>query len=616
MSDEFRHDGNDREDLISNLATTGVIGQKFENIALYRKMKSHSYGTAAPWSIDELPAGYAEGVWCTYTFRTNRAQSRINAFVRETPGGPWKMHGNQNPFQSGGKVEAQSAWWKRNLDFNGLQILSGLRLRTRDVDDSALSRFGIDKFLVLSSSLPDFADPSGNQYKGILLNRSSLTNNNYDITSTGSTWQGRYFERNGLDIYAITDTEFIFVGFDAANNPTHAWISLLNKKPVKEAELWKDVLEKGSVGEFSSYFSELLSIWGEASEVYMPPGSINQSSIPMAWELALNGGYMEWVGVSWRYDPTLGNYTKEVSNPALGDTSSDLASWTSTTLDITGSSPPIEGTTGFAYNYVSSRDEFERMFTTETDFIFADPPADPIRITGQNLHYRNFSDPNSNSFVGFVDFTDLGFPIVQDDIQSFKLFGPLGEVAGGTVSFDRALYYFDGSANPNNPDWRPSYYSEYTIRFPAGVDLPAETYRYEAVTQTGTVLSSQDIIFVGAQTVPIVDAASMASAWLPNGDLKLSWQYPGGTPPAQQRVWIYCDVPGTSSKIFLGLNAPLPAAAGPQEVTIPKRVIESAKILNTVVSPNWQIQLRYTTTGNSNQSARGNSDRVPIDGWK
>jgi hypothetical protein len=148
------------------------------------------------------------------------------------------------------------------------------------------------------------------------------------------------------------------------------------------------------------------------------------------------------------------------------------------------------------------------------------------------------------------------------------------------------------------------------------MDLPAGTYRYEAVTQGGTVLTSPDIIFVGAQTVPLVDAATMTSEWLPNGDLRLSWQYPAGIPAAQQRIWIYCDQPGVSSKIFLGLNAPVPAAAGPQEVIIPKRVIESAKILNTMVSPNWQIQLRYTTTGNSNQSARGNSNRVTIAGWK
>lgn len=617
MSDEFRHDGNDREDLISDLATTGVIGQKFENIALYRKMKSHSYGTAAPWSIDELPAGYAEGVWCTYTFKTNRTQPRINAFVRETPGGPWKMHGNQNPFQSGGKVEAQSAWWKRNLDFNGLQILSGLRFRSYDYNDAALSRYGIDRFIVLNDSLPNWTASSGNTYKAVFLKRAA-SSVGYDITSTGSTWQGRYFERDGLDIDAITDREFIFVGFDSANTPTHAWISLLPKKPDKEAVLWKDVIDRGAAGEFSSYFSELLSIWGEVSEVYMPPGSINPSSIPLEWELAPNGKYIEWAGVSWRYDPALANYTKEVSNPALGDISLDLASWISTTLDITGANgPPIYGTSGSAYSYLVTRDEFERHYTTETDFIFADPPAEPIRITGQNIHYRNFSDPSNNSFRGFVDFSDLGFPIDEGDIQSFRLVGPSGEVSGGTVSFDRQFYYIKSSTDPNNPYWVPSYYSEYVMAFPVGTDLPAGTYRYEAVTQSGTVLSSQDIIFVDAQTVPVVDAASMASAWLPNGDLKLSWQYPGGgLTPAQQRIWIYCDAPGTDSKILLGLNAPVPPAAGPQEVIIPKRAIESAKILNTVVSPNWQIQLRYTTAGNSNQSARGTSDRVPIDGWK
>jgi hypothetical protein len=614
MSGEFRHDGQDREERIAN-QVNAPIGHTFENIALYRKMKSHNFGSAVPWVVDELPAGYAEGVWCTYTYQANRTEYRINSFVRETPGGPWKMHGNQNPFRSGGKVETQSVWWKRNLDFNGLQLLSGFRLRADDHQDSALSRYAINRFMVLNDALPDWTAPSGDQFKAVFQTRAP-SSVNYNITSTGSTWRGFYFERDGLDVEAIKNREFLFVGFDSADKPTHAWISLLTKKPIKEAELWKDVLNRGSVGEFSSYFSELLSIWGQASEVYMPPASINPASVPLEWELAPNSAYAEWVGVGWRFAPSVANYVKDVSNPTFGDISLDPASWISATLDTTGASPPLIGTSGAAYNYVVTRDEFQRRFATETDFIFADPPADPIRITGQNLHYRNFSDPAKNSFRGFVDFTDLGFPINAADIQSFRLLGPSGEVTGGTVSFDRQLYYFKSSTDPTNPYWTPFYFSEYVIAFPAGTDLPAGTYRYEAVTQSGTVLPSQDIIFVGAQTVPIVDAASMASEWLANGDLKLSWQYPGGTPPAQQRIWIYCDAPGTASKIFLGLNAPVPAAAGPQEVIVPKRAIESAKILNTVASPSWQIQLRYTTTGNNNQSARGTSDRVSIAGWK
>jgi hypothetical protein len=102
----------------------------------------------------------------------------------------------------------------------------------------------------------------------------------------------------------------------------------------------------------------------------------------------------------------------------------------------------------------------------------------------------------------------------------------------------------------------------------------------------------------------------MTSEWLPNGDLKLTWTLPAGPPThTQQRIWISDE---TGRIILLGLNAALTA----QEVTIPKKVIESAKTLKTVDAPTWQIQLRYNATGNSNQSARGMSERVPINGWK
>jgi hypothetical protein len=503
-----------------------------------------------------------------------------------------------------------------------LQALSGLRFNTADNTDYALSRFGIDKFMVLNSALPDFTAPSGDQFKALLLNRSSVSNNNYNITSTGTTWTARHFETDGLDVGAITDNEFIFLGLDAANSVTHIWIDLLDKKPVKEAVLWKDIFEATQV--FSSYFSELLSIWGEPSDVYMPPASINPSSIPLQWELAPNSTYLESVGVSWRYDPASANYTKSASNPALNDTTLDPASWSSTTLDLTGANwPPIYGTSGSAYNYVSGRDEFDRIYTTETDFIFADPPAETIRIDGRDLYFLTSSDPSNNSFRGYVDFSDSGLPIVEEDIQEFKLLGPAGEVTGGTISFAKQFYYFKSSTDPNNLNWRRVYFSEYTMTFPPGKDLPAGDYTFQAVTVNGTPLNAPVINRGVAEVMPVVDAASMQSEWLPNGDLKLSWQYPdtaGFPTPTQQRIWIYCDAPGTNSEIFLGLNASIPTTTTVQEVIIPKRVIDSGKILSTVISPNWQVQLRYSPTPpagyNSNQASRGNSDRVTIDGWK
>jgi hypothetical protein len=612
MSDEFRDQGVDREQLIKNMADGAPIGLKFENVALYRKMKTHTLADFAS-PISEIPTGYSEGIWCTYTYKgTNRASYNIGAFVRETTGSSWKWHGDQNPFQSGGFIEAESAWWMRRSP--GLRIYSGLRFRTEDTNSSALNRYGVTQFMVLNSALPEWTAPSGNSYNALILTKDTDPSLSYNITSTGRTWRARHFEKDGLDINAITNKEFVFIGFDSSNNPVHIWIDLLDKKPVQEAVLWKDTLESWAAGEFSSYFSELLSIWGETSEIYMPPSSTNPSSIPLQWEVALNGVYVEYTEAYWM--DSMGAYVRKgASNPAVNDSSLNLEDWTSTTLDISALSnnwPPTPGIAGIAYSWLQTRDEFERRYETETDFIFADFPVPPIQITGQNLHYRNYIDTSKNRFRGFIDFTNLGYPIADGDIQEIRL---INVTAGGTqvpidkIAYDSNFYLWNGSAtSPLGPAWEIIYYSQYAVWFPTGASLPPATYRYEVVTKDADVLTSGDIDFI-YEVIPAVDVASMKSEWMANGDLKLSWTLPVGASHTQQRIWITDD---SGSIILIGLNAALMA----QEVTIPKKVIESSKILKAVDTPNWQIQLRYTATGNSNQSARGMSDRVPIADWK
>jgi hypothetical protein len=613
MSDKYLDQGVDREQQLSNMAVNAPLGFKFENVALYRKMKSHTFGDVAPFRVDELPSGYAEGVWCTYTFNNGiRSSYNIAAFVRETAGGPWKMYGDQNPFQNGGIVEAESVWYMRWSP--GLRVYSGLRFRTEDRNSAAFSRYGINSFMVLNSALPLSTSPSGNNYHRLILSKDADPSVSYNITSTSYTWRGRYFEKDGLDINTITDKEFVFVGLDSAGLPVNVWIDLLDKKPVQEAVLWKDVIDRSSTNEFSSYFSEMLSIWGEPSEVYMPPSSTNQSSIPLEWDLAPKGKYVDYTEVFWN-DSTGARVGVGVSNPALSDASLNLADWLSTTLDISAVStnwPPQSP--GFGYCYLLARDEFERRYSTETDFTFANFPLTSIQLTGQNLHYRNYIDTSKNEFRGFIDFTRLGYPIQDGDIQGIRLLNLTAgtEVPIDSIFYDSNVYLFNNSAtDPLGPSWDITYYSEYAVRFPAGTNLGSALYRYEATTIDGDVLTSGDINFV-YEAIPPVDFASMKSEWQVNGDLKLSWTLPTLPPnftQGQQRIWISDETGGI---ILLGLNAALTA----QEVIIPKKVIERAKTLKTVDTPTWQIQMRYSATGNSNQSSRGMSERVPIAGWK
>ena len=605
MSDEFRDNGRGRDGMLKSMANGAPIGFSSENIALYRKMKKHTFGDVTPWSIDELPSGYAEGVWCTYTYRNgNEVTPSIAAFVRETSDGPWKWHGDQNPFQNGGVVGAESTFWRQQ---SRLRILSGIRFRTEDRNNSAFNNYRITRFIVLNNALPNLTVPSGNNYNALVLTKDADPSVYYNITSTGQTWGGRHFEKDGLDINAITDNEFIFVGLDAGGNPVHAWIDLLEKKPLREAALWRDALDRKSSGEYSSYFSELLSIWGLAPEVYASAASMDSSSVPLQWELSPFGNHVYYIEVGLRDSNNL-LFLKAATNPAYDDASLNLTDWDSTTLDISSSGliwPPVSG-----WSYLQTHDEFGRRYDTETDFTVVGVLPGSIQLTGQNLHYRTYDDPSKNEFRGYIDFSKGGLPIEAGDIQEVRLLTSGGTpVTLGETPFDSNYYHFnDSSGTPNNPIWEVSYYTESAIIFPVGTDLPAGSYYFEAVTKDGSVLRSADVDFVGKKDMPVVEAASMTSEWLTNGDLKLSWLLPAGDHTVL-RIWIYGNEAG--SKIILGMNAPLDA----QEVTIPKRVIESIKLLNPPDSPNWQIQLRYSAPGNSNQSARGVSDRVPIEGW-
>jgi hypothetical protein len=607
MSDQFRDNGRDRIGMLTGMANGAPVGFDFDNIALYRKMKSHTFGDVSPWSIDELPSGYAEGVWCTYTYRNgNEVAPAIAAFVRETADGPCKWHGDQNPFRNGGVVGAESVLWMQQ---SKVSILSGIRFRTEDRNNAAFNGYGITKFMVINDALPSFTSSSGNNYKALVLSKAADPSVYYNITSTVQTWGGRHFEKDGLDIDTINEKEFIFVGLDSSNNPVHVWVDLLGKRPIGEAVLWKDALERATIGEFSSYFSELLSIWGQSAEVYMPAASLDSAAVPLQWELSPNGNHVYYAEVGL-WDNNGSRFLKGVENPAYDDATLSLTDWISTTLDISSLGltwPPVSG-----WSYIQTHDDYGRRYSTETDFIVEDLPDPSISISGQYLQYRTFSDPAKNQFRGWIDLLDLGLPI-EDTITNIELTNltTSASIPIAAPDFDKNFYFSNWSGNMTNnelsPVWDVVYYSGYGVSFPAGTDLAAGDYQFVATTQEGDAVSS-DVITLGSRVeLPVVDLASMSSEWV-NGDLKLKWQNQTAPQGTQIRIWVVKGIPADFS-VYLSVTVPQDY----QEITIPKRVIDSAKILHGVDSASWRIELRYSE--NNINSARGVSDWAEIPGW-
>jgi hypothetical protein len=613
MTEDFTELGLDREGRLQRFVDRQPVGAIHENIALHRRMKAHTFGDLAPFQIDELPQGYDEGVWCTYTVRTEKTfYERIGAFVRAA-NGTWKWHGDRYPFASGGIVEAESVWVRDPM----LSIYSGLRFRTDDWNLAAFDRYGIESFMVVNSALPEWTSSiTGNTYNSLILSKDPDSGTSYNITTTGQTWGGRHFERDGLDINAISDNEFIFVGFDSSSNPVHVWIDLLNKKPLKEAALWKDTLDSASPGEFSSYFSKRPDIGGQPLETIFPEAALAGNPLQLSWEIAPLGEYVDWVEVGLR-DSGGWYFRESADNPNFGDTALQLADWTSTTLDFTDHAlvPPLVN----GHSYLQTRDEFQRRYHTQTNFTVVDQlPASSITAPWTPyLQYRTFEDPSQNQFRGNFELDELGLP-AKDVITDIRLLNLTSgtEVPIERFSFNEYFYWSNWSGNqPVNklrPIWTTNYFAGYSVYFPAGTDITADDYQYVAETGTGETIELPPITFEEKIELPVVPGSSMQSEWV-DGDLKLSWgpvdvpeQY---EPQSSIRIWVVGgDVADFNAIFSISVRTDF------NSVTIPKRMIENAKITHPFDAASWRIELRYSAQGHD--QARGISNLYEIAGWE
>jgi hypothetical protein len=611
MAADFIKAGQNREEYLAKMTADRLIGIEFENIALYRKMKAHHLGDVAPWSINELPSGYAQGVWCTLKYRIgNKVAYEMAAFARQTANGSWKWLGDRNPFRFGGVVQPESAYWRPTSTGNSrLRIFSGLRLRAEDHDRAAFNRLGIVAFDTFNSALPPYTDQAtGNTYRALHSVKDPDPSLKYDF-SPPKTWRSKYWEKDGLDIAAISDPEFVFVGYDAEDRPVHVWISLLDKQPIREAELWKDSWANAAAESTGNYFSKLSTVWGEAALPVIASDALDSARVPLEWELAPLGDYVASAEVYWANAANTWVGPNYIENPALCDASLDLADWKATSFDISGLTafwPPVRG-----YNIIQSKDECQRRYFTEIDYRVVDPGSEalnPIAINEWYLLYETFGDSTLNRFRGWVDFFAFGLWTAEDDIRQIRLLNLAAstEIPIESNVYDRGIYYYTNSLTASNA-WEPYYYSSRFLYFPAGTDIQPGQYRYEATTRNGDTIRTPDFTVADRIELQVVDPATMRSEWV-DGDLRLSWTAPSDPNATYIRGWIFG---GSTEDFIIGFNVP----SSTEQFTIPKRVIESAKTLKGYTSATWQIQLR-----SSNQSfmqiARGTSVKVVIEGWQ
>jgi len=419
-----------------------------------------------------------------------------------------------------------------------------------------------------------------------------------------------------LDINAISDNEFIFVGFDSSSNPVHVWIDLLNKKPLKEAALWKDTLDSASPGEFSSYFSRRPDIEGQPLEIYMTEASLAGNQFQIDWEIAPLGQYVSWVAVDL-IDSRGWFFRESADNPNFGDTAGLPADWTSTTLDFEAHEldrPLLNG-----QSFLQTRDEFQRRYHTQTNFeVVEELPVSNVTTQSPFLQYQTYEDANQNKFRSNFDLTELGLP-AQDVITTIRLLNLTNDSEVPVERFGFAEYFWwtnrsmNEPVNELRPIWDQYYGSGYSVFFHPGTNIPLGEYQYVAETGSGETIELPPITFEGPIALPVVPGSSMQSEWVNDGDLRLSWQSPAVPEPYQTQTAIRIWVVGGDAADFNAIFS-ISVRTDFNSVTIPKRMLENAKITHPFEDASWRVELRYNAQGQD--QARSVSNWHEIQDWK
>ncbi len=314
MTSDFLDEGLGRVDVLEDWLdedegpSTGIT---ITAVSIYRGM-SNAKAVYNNVTIDEMP-GYTKGNWCLVTLNENGvSESFITAFVRD--GNIVKWYGNRCPFYDGGDLESDHVFEKS--EYSGESKWSGLDLWAEDEGNVALTTYGINGFIVSHPALPDLTNIGYPGINGLLLERTSDIDPEYEISSTTTShWMHQYTEDDGLDIDDLTaGDEFFFIGVDVDTKEVkHSWICPLNAVPLKKSELT------------SAHFPTITTPT-DSGDVSIP------GEITVAWTLpTATDAFADWVSINFGTGSNWSNMDED--NPEWGD-----KDWLTTTFDTSETS--------------------------------------------------------------------------------------------------------------------------------------------------------------------------------------------------------------------------------------------------------------------------------------
>ncbi|MCF8026405.1 MAG: hypothetical protein K9K82_13080 [Desulfobacteraceae bacterium] len=221
------------------------------------------------------------------------------------------------------------------------------------------------------------------------------------------------------------------------------------------------------------------------------------------------------------------------------------------------------------------------------------------------LQYRTNQDGSLDGYHGYFPVRKDGESITREDIASVTVKDANGnEVAiDGWEVWSASYYYYTFLETPSS-EYGPLSESGVFCAFAA--DLAEGIYSVEIQTTGGDTIYKW--IQASAQlALPVVDSATMESAWDDSGNLVLSWENPasGWQDVDQVRVVLYDRY---ARELVYAVSAP-ESASSRQEVTIPVDTINNAASLKSrgTYPAVWVVQTD-ARDGNGMACARGFSE--------
>ncbi len=321
IADTFLDDGYDGDEVLSAWVagdTGPPPGFEILGLSIHRDMQIQNFTVGdAPVAIDEKRGNYA-GVWAVLRIGLGgQSVDVLNSFVQKDQGGTWKWNGNQCPFRdTGGTINAQADRW---ISSTGTEIDSGLDVIIEDTGNSTQTNFGIIGTVIMNEALPTIGQTG---YYGLIVERPDSIITQYEIINAPSSSGGAvYCESCGLNIDAITNMEFVFIGYDDADIPQQVWIDLLVSKPIKGSIL---------VANASQYFPVVNSVAGKSPSsqfnatdlqdsvtiTFTPVPNYSVEDVRLSWGDGVNGIIMTIENPNGQ-DPSWGSTTFDTSSPSI-----------------------------------------------------------------------------------------------------------------------------------------------------------------------------------------------------------------------------------------------------------------------------------------------------------